>query len=377
MAAVALAVRFYGVAVPGWHPPQGFGPFANRNQTGTLMALGAMLAFGLIAHAARKRQWMILFWVSAFVVCLAALLLSNSRAPFCLLAVGCLVWVFQRQKFSAKGFALSGGLLLLLAAAALVIGEQVAKRFPDLLTNGVGFRAKIYQDSFRLIGATPLEGVGIGNFEAIFPLFRHLSLNTERVIHPESDWLWLISELGWLSVVGCAMGVVGIFLRPAHPGTKGEKEILLAGLIAMAAFLVNSLFDVPGHRLGTILPILVVCGICTHARPAGEGWPVISWVGRLLGIGLVVFGFVLMKETRFQSRLELARIRAGLRPKSKRLLRIVSGAPRWTGPFTSLAGTRTSTNRNGYRRSPIFVTLSCWNRNCPWCRSTRDASGSG
>jgi O-antigen ligase/tetratricopeptide (TPR) repeat protein len=307
VAAVALAVWFYGIAAPGWHPPQGFGPFANRNQTGTLMALGAMLAFGLIAHAARKRQWMILFWVSAFAVCLAALLLSNSRAPLCLLAVGCLVWVFQRLKFSAKGFALSGGTLLLLAAAALVIGEQVARRFPDLLTNGAGFRAKIYHDTFRLIGATPLEGVGIGNFEAIFPLFRHLSLNTERVIHPESDWLWLISELGWLSVVGCAIGVVGVFRRPAHPGTKGEKEILLAGLIAMAAFLVNSLFDVPGHRLGTILPILVLCGICTHAKLAGEGWPVISWIGRLLGIGLVVFGFVLLKETRYWSRLELAR----------------------------------------------------------------------
>jgi tetratricopeptide (TPR) repeat protein len=307
VAAVALAAPFYGLVVPGWHPPQGFGPFGNRNQTGTLMALGAMLAFGLIAHAARKRQWMILCWIIAFVVCLAALLLSNSRAPFCLLAAGCLVWVFQRQKFSAKGFALSGGLIFLLAAAALVIGEQVAKRFPDLFTNGMGFRAKIYQDSFQLIGATPFEGVGIGNFAAIFPFFRHLSLNTQRVIHPESDWLWLISELGWLSVGGCVIALLGNFLRLARPGTKGEKEILLAGLIAMAAFLVNSLFDVPGHRLGTILPILVVCGICTQARPAGEGWPVISWVGRLLGVGLVIFGFVLMKETRFRSRLELAR----------------------------------------------------------------------
>jgi tetratricopeptide (TPR) repeat protein len=34
---------------------------------------------------------------------------------------------------------------------------------------------------------------------------------------------------------------------------------------------------------------------------------VISWVGRLLGIGLVVFGFVLMKETRYRARLEHAR----------------------------------------------------------------------
>jgi tetratricopeptide (TPR) repeat protein len=306
VAAVALAARSYAVAVPGWHPAQGFGPFANRNQTGTLMALGAMLALGLFANAARKRHWMVLFWASEFVICLAALLISNSRAPFCLLAVGSLVWLFKRLKFSVKGFAIAGGLLLLMVAGALVIGEGVARRLPELLTGGAGFRAKIYQDSFRLIGTVPVEGVGVGNFEAIFPYFRDLSLNTEVVVHPESDWLWLMSELGWFSVCFCAIAVVGIFLRPAHPGTKGEKDILWAGLIAMAAFLVNSLFDVPGHRLGTLLPILVVCGICTQARLPGRGSAAIPWVSRLLGIGLVGFAILLFQENQVRSRLQIA-----------------------------------------------------------------------
>ena len=305
VATIALVASVCAVAVPGWHPAQGFGPFANRNQTGTLMALGAMLALGLFAGAARKRHWTVLLWASVFMVCLAALLLSNSRAPFCLLTVGSLVWLFQRLKFSVKGFAIAGGLLLLMAAAVLVIGE-VAQRLPELLTGGMGFRAKIYHDSFRLVGTAPIEGVGVGNFEAIFPFFRDLSLNTERVVHPESDWLWVMSEMGWFSVCFCAIAVVGIFLRPAHPGTKGEKDILLAGLIAMAAFLVNSFFDVPGHRLGTILPILVVGGICTQARLPGEGWLAISWVGRLLGIGLMAFGVVLFQEKQVRSRLELA-----------------------------------------------------------------------
>jgi hypothetical protein len=86
-------------------------------------------------------------WASAFFVCLAALLLSNSRAPFCLLAVGILAWFFGRLKFSVfsvKGLAIAGGLLLLMAAGALMVGEGVARRLPELLTNGAGFRAKIY-----------------------------------------------------------------------------------------------------------------------------------------------------------------------------------------------------------------------------------------
>src|SRR6202140_3468530 len=96
VAAIALVAKVFAAAVPGWHPTQGFGPFANRNQTGTLIALGAMLALGLCAGAARKRHWMLLVWASLFIVCLAALLLSNSRAPLCLLAVGSLVWLFKR-----------------------------------------------------------------------------------------------------------------------------------------------------------------------------------------------------------------------------------------------------------------------------------------
>jgi O-antigen ligase/tetratricopeptide (TPR) repeat protein len=309
VATIAIAASVYGVAVPGWHPPQGFGPFANRNQTGTLMALGAMLALGLLASAARRRHWIGLLWTSTFFVCLAALLLSNSRAPFCLLAVGCLAWFFGRLKlsvFSARGLAIAGGLMLLMATGALIIGEGVAKRLPELLTSGAGFRAKIYHDALQLASKAPIEGVGIGNFEAIFPLFRDQSLNTERVIHPESDWLWLVSELGWLSAGFGAITVGGIFWRRTQPGTKGEKDILLAGLIAMAAFLVNSLFDVPGHRLGTMLPILVVCGICTQARRQGEGWAAISWLSRLLGIGLVAFGLVLFQENQVKSRFQRA-----------------------------------------------------------------------
>jgi hypothetical protein len=304
LATMAILASVYGVPVPGWHPAQGFGPFANRNQTGTLMALGAMLALGLSAGAARKRHWIVLFWASVFMVCFAGLLLANSRAPICLLAAGGLSWFFGRLKLSVKGLAIAGGLLLLTVVGALLIGEGVSKRFPELLTGGVGFRAKIYQDAFRLAGTAPVEGVGVGNFEAIFPIFRHLSLNTQRVIHPESDWLWLMSELGWFCVGFCALAVGALFLRPANPGTKGEKDILLAGLIAMAAFLVNSLFDVPGHRLGTMLPILVVCGICTRVGLTRE-WAAIPWLSRLLGIGLVAFGVLLWQENRDRSRLQL------------------------------------------------------------------------
>jgi len=74
LATIALAAGLSTFSVPGWHPSQGFGPFANRNQTGTLMALGAMLALGLFASASRRRNWTVVIWLLAVIVCLGAVL---------------------------------------------------------------------------------------------------------------------------------------------------------------------------------------------------------------------------------------------------------------------------------------------------------------
>ena len=306
LATVALAAGPCAFSVPGWHPSQGFGPFANRNQTGTLMALGAMLALGLFASAARRRNWAVVIWLLAFIVCLEALFFSNSRAPFCLLVLGIFLWLSRREKTPLKAVAIAGGVASLICAAALLIGQGVAGRLPDLLHHGAGFRLKIYQDAFRLAATAPVGGIGIGNFEAIFPLFRAVSVNDERVIHPESDWLWMASEMGWFSVLFCALAAGGVLIRRVRPTTRGQKDMQLAGLIALAAFLVNSLVDVPGHRLGTILPALVVAGICTRSKRSWEGARAISWASRISGIVLVAIGLVLLREANLKTQTQLA-----------------------------------------------------------------------
>jgi hypothetical protein len=80
----------------------------------------------------------------------------------------------------------------------------------------------------------------------------------------------------------------------------------LAGLIALAAFLVNSLVDVPGHRLGTILPALVVAGICTRSKLSWEGAKAISWTSRISGILLLAIGVVLLSEANLKTQAQFA-----------------------------------------------------------------------
>jgi tetratricopeptide (TPR) repeat protein len=305
LAVAALSVHAFSIPIPGWRPSQGFGPFANRNQTGTLMALSAMLSFGLCAYSIRVRRIQALLWAVAFGVCLVALVYSNSRGPLCLLALGSVCAILIRQKISAKGLAIAASTVLLIWSAALLIGGGVSARLFGLFNEGAGLRLQIYEDAFQLSKTVPFAGIGLGNFDAIFPLFRNASLNGQRIVHPESDWLWLVAEAGVMSAIFLIVASACCFGRLARTGGTKEQDVQSACQIAIVLFVINSVFDVPGHRLGTILPLLFVAGVYCRSTLTAEGAALIPWISRLIGIGLVGFGAFLLRSDSIETQSQL------------------------------------------------------------------------
>jgi tetratricopeptide (TPR) repeat protein len=327
LAVVALVLHAFSISMPGWHPSQGFGPFANRNQTGTLMALGTMLALGLCAYSIRARRFEALIWAVAFGLCLVALFDSNSRGPLCLFALGSFCGILIRQKISAKGVAIAASLFLFISSAALLIGGDVTGRLASLFSEGIGLRVQIYQDTIQLVRTVPVGGVGLGNFDAIFPWFRNASLNGQRILHPESDWLWLASEAGVVSVVFFVIASACCFGWPVRATRTREEDVQLACRIAIVLFAINSLFDVPGHRLGTILPLLFVAGIYCCSTLASEGAQAVPWISRLLGIGLVAFGVFLLCSDSTASQLRLVLTHGNWEETEKLASRALSRTP--------------------------------------------------
>jgi tetratricopeptide (TPR) repeat protein len=297
LAGIALTSDLLRLPVPFWHPSQGFGPFSNRNQTGTLMGLGAIIALGLAVSELRRKGWSSCLWLAALALCLTALLRSNSRASLCLFLAGFIVWFVCRFGTTIRAVALGGGVILLITTVTLLLGEKVVGRLGEFLTDGVGLRWSIYQDTAHLIAAAPLGGVGLGNFAAIFPLFRDTSLNAMRVIHPESDWLWLISETGIGSLLFCTIVIANLVSQPAKPAETRERDVLLAGFLGVLAFLFSTFFDTPAHRLGTTLPALFVLGMCTCPKLLFRGAWWVSWSSRATGIALIVLAFSLLRTS--------------------------------------------------------------------------------
>src|SRR5229473_7431976 len=257
LAAICILFWLRHGSPPFWHNERNFGPFPNRNQTGNLFGLTAIMILACGQDDLRKGRWRWIIWVAALALMITAIILNFSRAGIGILVAGSAFWLgaFSLRQRSPSRIALVVSFLLLLLTALLLFGGQTLERFHlrNLANAGISsdFRWRIFSDVFQLIRDSPWVGIGFGNFEDVFAIFRAASYSDRRAIHPESDWLWLWTELGWLAVVLVIVGLILLVRKiyPLHEGTN--QRYRLATLMAAILFALHGLVDVSGHRVGT------------------------------------------------------------------------------------------------------------------------------
>ena len=296
LAAISILLYWTHLNLPFWISRRGFGPFPNRNQTADLFGLTAViiLACGQDDLRKGKKRW--IFWLLGLGIIVAALILSFSRAGIIILVAGSALWLgtFVLRQRSTSRLALGFSFVLLLLTILLVFGGQTLERFHlrDVGDAGIStdFRWQIFRDTFELIRSSPWCGIGLGNFEPVFAIFRNFSFNNARALHPESDWLWLWTELGW-PAVAIAIATLALLVRRVFPLREGTNQrYRLATLIAAFLFAIHGLVDVSGHRIGTAFAGIFLLGLSLH-RPldlkTSRSIPILF---RLLGVVLLGAG---------------------------------------------------------------------------------------
>ena len=117
-------------------------------------------------------------------------------------------------------------------------------------------------------------------------------------MHPESDWLWLWTELGWpavvLTIVGIAMFVSRVF--PLRVGTN--QGYRLATLIAALLFAINGIVDVSGHQVGTVFAAIFLFGLSLHRPLCLKRSQWISILFRFVGLVLFAAGLSVVVAAR-------------------------------------------------------------------------------
>ncbi len=266
LAALAIALYLAGTALPFWHNQRGFGPFPNRNQTADLLGITAViiLACGQDDIRQGRKRWIL--WVAALGAIIAAIVLNFSRAGIAILVAGSALWLgsFAFRRGSGARLAVGASALLGLLTLVLVFGGQTLARF-NFRGDGAGvtsdFRWLIFQDAWKLIRASPWCGVGLGNFEPVFAIFREASFGQSKALHPESDWFWLAAEMGWPAVLLVLAGAVILLTRMFPMGEGTNQRFRLAAFVAALLFGLHGLVDVAGHRVGTAYAGIFLLGL--------------------------------------------------------------------------------------------------------------------
>ncbi len=259
LAALGLFLNFRHEALPFWHNARGFGPFPNRNQTGDLFGISTLVVLGCLQDDFRRGRKRWLLWLFGLGILIASLILAYSRAGILILVIGFGAWLirFVFRKASGAGVAIAASVLLLLFISLLLFGGETIERF-HLRLGSEGpvtsdFRWLIFRDTLDMIRASPWCGVGLGNFESVFALFRNVVRGNGRALHPESDWLWVWAEMGWPALL--VLLVAGALLvKRAFPLREGTNQRLrYTALVGALLFILHGFVDVSAHRLASFL----------------------------------------------------------------------------------------------------------------------------
>ncbi|MBA3544571.1 MAG: O-antigen ligase family protein [Chthoniobacterales bacterium] len=294
LAALCVYLRFRHSALPFWHNELGFGPFPNRNQTGDLFGISTLLVLGCMQDDFRRghKRWIV--WLLGLGILIAALIFAFSRAGILILVIGVAAWLvrFAFRKWSGAGVAISASVLLLLFAGLLIFGGKTIERFDLRLGSEgavtAGYRLLIFRDAWAMIKSSPWVGLGLGNFESVFALFRDASSGVTRSLHPESDWFWVGAEMGPVSLLLILVGG-GLLVRRSFPLKEGTNQRLrYTALVGALLFALHGFVDVSGHRVGSFLAGTFLLGLAQFRPLPLKPSRVAPILFRVVGLLLVV-----------------------------------------------------------------------------------------
>ena len=261
------------LAIRGWTLADRIrGPFSHYMTFAGVLALADLL---LVARLLFGRRPAGLWRWAALVAINLALAASFTRSAWVGVAIAFTVLLLARAARFAVLYLPAALLFLLLAPAPLV--DRATSTF-DLrdLTNYD--RLCMLDAGLHMLADRPLFGIGPGQVEELYPIYRHPSARRWQVMHLHNSMMQLAAERGLVSLAAYLWLMVGALLATAREMRRrlavgdGGADLFAGVFAALLAFLLAGLFEDNwgDSEVQRIALFLVAVPACLSGRPADD-----------------------------------------------------------------------------------------------------------
>ncbi|NQT46453.1 MAG: tetratricopeptide repeat protein [Candidatus Omnitrophica bacterium] len=191
-----------------------------------------------------------ILWGFASCLMLSQLFLTYSRAgiiSFSMSFLMCIVLLsvlgMRKEKRYKRHFFI---ILVCLAITLLMVASALkitTNHMNNTLQTDLSTRLQLYKDIFRLIQRFPIFGVGLGNFQTVFPIYQSFAYRS-IFIYAHNDYLQLFSELGIFGfiIVFCGgfyffKGVLSAILESYNRNPESDRYVVSLLFGCLAGFL--------------------------------------------------------------------------------------------------------------------------------------------
>ena len=241
----------------------GMGTFVNRNHFAGYLLMVIPLTIGFLfsrgAQSFRKpTHWLhrlsvldgksLLIGFSVVVMILGLILSASRMGILSLLFSFSLIILLVRNpregsRFSKRSVFILG--LAILWGASIGLDAVISRFF--LISDDLGMRRMIWENTQKIVKDFPVVGSGLGTFTQVFPMYRSFHIRG-LVTHAENDFLQLVSEVGIMGF-GLVLVLFLILIVRAVSNvrslslTEPQRYIGIGGLVGILALMCHSLVE--------------------------------------------------------------------------------------------------------------------------------------
>lgn len=266
------ADSLYGVYAPQHATPPILGPLLNPNHLGGLMAIGAVLAIGLVFYQRQAAQLRVL-WVVIAVGCSATALASQSRGAALALGLGVATTIalLVTGRLGSTGddrsrprraltnevpitIVIAFGLAVAVYTSAGKVADQLENTSLTELSQPLSKYAA-WKSSFGLVEEAPWVGIGRGALEPAFTRVHEASAYV-TFSHLENEYIQAVVEWGIPGAIMLGLTLAWCIVAAIKRWRDGA--LAAAAIGAAAAIMFQSSVDFGVELLGVAVPLILI-----------------------------------------------------------------------------------------------------------------------